>query len=84
MPKRIRINLRRCEFQGANARFWFQDSGFNRWLPDISLCLEESTERSDGNPGRRLGKISMVARNASWVIGHTMVLCLEGSTLHGF
>lgn len=53
-------------------------------LPNIPLCLEGSTERSDGNPGRRLGKIAMVARNASWVIGHTMVLCLEGSTLHGF
>ena len=61
-----------------------QDSGFKRAITQHSLCLEGSTERSDGNPGRRFGKIAMVARNASWVIGHTMVLCLEGSTLHGF
>ena len=31
-------------------------------LPDTSLCLEGSTEQSDGNLGRSLRKIAMVAR----------------------
>ena len=34
-----------------------QDSGFKRAITNISLCLEGSTERSDGNPGRRLGTV---------------------------
>ena len=52
----------------------FQDSSFkiqvsSRQLPDISLFLEGSTERSNGSPGRTLGKILYGFRVLAHVLG---------------
>ena len=55
--------------QGANyvSRFKIQDSGMH--LPNISLCLGDSTERSNGSPGRTLGKILYGFRVLTHVFG---------------
>ena len=50
----------------ADARFRFQDSSFkiqvsSKLLPNISPCLEGSTEHSDGSLGGSLRKIALVA-----------------------
>jgi hypothetical protein len=34
-------------------------------LPNISPCLEGSTERSDGSPGRNIGKIALAAQDTA-------------------
>jgi len=50
----------------ADARFKFQDSSFkiqvsSKLLPNISPCLEGSTEHSDGSLGQSLRTAAMVA-----------------------
>ena len=58
---RFRIQVSRFKFQASS----FKIQVSSRQLPDISLCLEGSTERSNGIPGRTLGKTAMEVRDTA-------------------
>ena len=41
------------------------DNGYNGFYQVVEFCLEDSTERSESNPGRSLGIIT-IERSAVW------------------